>query len=79
MRFVAAGSAACHSLITDVNGTAYTWGRNEKGQLGLGDLVQRNVPTLVPGLSGKKVLGGSCGRHHTVVFTEGGGCSRVGG
>ena len=27
--FIAAGSAACHSIIGDVNGLCYTWGRNE--------------------------------------------------
>jgi alpha-tubulin suppressor-like RCC1 family protein len=30
--FIAAGSAACHSIIADVHGACYTWGRNEKGQ-----------------------------------------------
>lgn len=27
--FIAAGSAACHSIIGDINGLCYTWGRNE--------------------------------------------------
>ncbi|KAL6766701.1 hypothetical protein ACKKBG_A37020 [Auxenochlorella protothecoides x Auxenochlorella symbiontica] len=70
--FIAAGSSAFHSVIADTEGRCYTWGRNDKGQLGLGDTVTRNVPTLVPGLKGKKVVGGGCGRHHTVVFTDDG-------
>lgn len=27
--FVAAGASACHTIIGDVNGVCYTWGRNE--------------------------------------------------
>jgi hypothetical protein len=27
--FVAAGSAAVHCIIGDINGVCYTWGRNE--------------------------------------------------
>jgi len=30
----------------------------QKGQLGHGDLLQRNTPTVVAGLTGKKVVGG---------------------
>ena len=32
----------------------FTWGRNESGQLGHGDLMNRNIPTVV------KVGPGSC-------------------
>ena len=82
--FIAAGSAACHSVIGDVHGVCYTWGRNEKGQLGLGDTMTRNVPTAVGvNLAGKKVISGSAGKHHTVVLTESGetysfGCNTFG-
>lgn len=34
------------------NGEWYSWGRNQFGQLGLGDLVDRNIPTLISALSG---------------------------
>lgn len=44
----------------------------QKGQLGHGDLFQRNMPTLVEGLRGKPVLGGASGRHHSVIFTSSG-------
>ncbi|GAB4819969.1 hypothetical protein N2152v2_007015 [Parachlorella kessleri] len=69
VKFIAAGSAACHSIIGDSSGLCYTWGRNEKGQLGTGDLFQRNIPTVVEGLRGKKIVGGAAGRHHSVVYT----------
>jgi len=67
--FIASGSAASHSVIGDITGRCFVWGRNEKGQLGLGDQLNRNTPTLLESLKGSKVIGGSCGRHHTVVIT----------
>ncbi|KAK9816923.1 hypothetical protein WJX72_007117 [[Myrmecia] bisecta] len=70
IKFVAAGPSACHSIIGDMDGNCYTWGRNERGQLGHGDKLQRNVPTIVPGLNGKVAVGGSGGKHHSVVVTS---------
>lgn len=70
MVFVASGPAACHSVVGDISGRCYVWGRNEKGQLGLGDTLNRTVPTLVGSLGGISIAGAACGRHHTVVFTD---------
>lgn len=44
----------------------------QKGQLGLGDTVNRNNPTPVKGLASKKVVGGSAGKSHSAVVTDGG-------
>lgn len=46
----------------------------QKGQLGLGDTINRNNPTPVPGLSNKKVGWGwcSCGRERWVAEQSGG-------
>jgi alpha-tubulin suppressor-like RCC1 family protein len=44
----------------------------QKGQLGHGDLAQRNTPTAVKALEGKFVVGGSCGRNHTAVVLRSG-------
>eukprot|EP00879_Flechtneria_rotunda_P014497 GHRR01015149.1.p1 GENE.GHRR01015149.1~~GHRR01015149.1.p1 ORF type:complete len:445 (+),score=126.49 GHRR01015149.1:103-1437(+) len=68
--FIAAGSAAAHCIVGDINGVCYTWGRNERGQLGHGDLLQRNIPTVVAGLQGKAVVKACGGKHHTVVVTK---------
>lgn len=82
--YIAAGSAACHSVAIDEEGTCYVWGRNEKGQLGLGDQLTRNVPTELTALKGKvKVVAASCGRHHTIFITDKGeayasGCNSSG-
>ncbi|CAM6093379.1 unnamed protein product [Calypogeia fissa] len=70
--FVASGSASAHCVALDVNGRCYTWGRNEKGQLGHGDFLQRNTPTLVTALTRHMVLKAGAGRSHTVVVTEDG-------
>ncbi|KAK9864895.1 hypothetical protein WJX84_004668 [Apatococcus fuscideae] len=69
IRFVAAGSAACHCVIGDLEGKCYTWGRNEKGQLGQRDMQTRGTPTLVKDLAGIDVISGAGGRHHTAIVT----------
>ncbi len=84
IKFIAAGSAACHSVAVDDEGTCYVWGRNEKGQLGLGDQLTRNVPTELTALKGvAKVVSAACGRYHTVFVTDTGdayasGCNSSG-
>lgn len=35
-----------------VDGRVFSFGRNNYGELGLGDLEERRTPTLVPGLEG---------------------------
>ncbi|KAK1274590.1 hypothetical protein QJS04_geneDACA015217 [Acorus gramineus] len=72
IRFVASGCASCHCVALDVEGRCYTWGRNERGQLGHGDLIQRNMPTIVSELSKSKIVKTGAGRSHTVVMTEDG-------
>ena len=42
---VAAGDA--FSIVVTVDGKVFTWGANDQGQLGLGDLRDRHVPTQV--------------------------------
>ncbi|KAL2346262.1 hypothetical protein Fmac_000262 [Flemingia macrophylla] len=72
IRYVAAGCVSCHCVALDVEGRCYTWGRNEKGQLGHGDTIQRDRPTVVSDLSKYKVVKAGAGRSHTVLVTEDG-------
>ncbi|XP_061350767.1 uncharacterized protein LOC133295891 [Gastrolobium bilobum] len=72
IRYVASGCGSCHCVALDVEGRCYTWGRNEKGQLGHGDTIQRDRPTVVSELSKYKVVKAGSGRNHTVVVTEDG-------
>ena len=53
-------------------GDLYSFGNNERGQLGLNDINDRDVPTLVIALADLKVKVVSCGLLHTVIITEDG-------
>jgi alpha-tubulin suppressor-like RCC1 family protein len=72
IRFVAAGCTSCHCVALDVEGRCYTWGRNDKGQLGHGDKIQRDRPTVVSEMSKYKLVKAASGKSHTVVVTEDG-------
>ncbi|RZC72490.1 hypothetical protein C5167_047973 [Papaver somniferum] len=72
IRYVAAGCVSFHCVALDVEGRAYTWGKNTKGQLGHGDMINRDRPTIVFGLSGHKIIKAGAGRAHTVVVTDDG-------
>lgn len=72
IRFVASGCVSCHCVALDVDGRCYTWGRNERGQLGHGDTLQRDRPTVVSELSKHKIVTADSGRSHTVVVTDDG-------
>ena len=45
-------AGAEHSLAVMSNGTVRSWGRGQRGQLGLGTTSNRTTPTVVPGVSG---------------------------
>lgn len=47
----------------------YTFGRNDFGQLGTGDTVDRKLPSLVDSLRGQCITSLACGQYHTVVGT----------
>ncbi|KAF5809263.1 putative chromatin remodeling & transcriptional activation HMG family [Helianthus annuus] len=71
IRYVAAGCAAVHCVALDVDGRCFTWGRND-GQLGHGDRVRRDMPTIVSALASYKVVKAGSGKSHTVIATEDG-------
>lgn len=45
------GGLGYHSMALTENGTVWTWGKNDNGELGNGTTVQQNSPVLVIGLS----------------------------
>lgn len=67
-----------HSLVLATDGTVWTWGNNDSGQLGDGTTTNRNVPAQVEGLRGVAAVAGGGGRNefgpggHTVVLLEDG-------
>ncbi|KAK9835229.1 hypothetical protein WJX81_007521 [Elliptochloris bilobata] len=72
VRFIAAGNSSASCIAGAMDGRCFTWGRNERGQLGHGDQTQRNVPTVVEALAGKSIVSGSGGKNHSAVLTDDG-------
>lgn len=50
----------------------YVFGRNNHGQLGTGDDVERHSPCLVVQFTGRRVLSVAAGFYHTIVICENG-------
>eukprot|EP00794_Sanderia_malayensis_P012026 gene12026-13267_t len=78
---LAAGGA--HSFVLTISGTLFGWGKNQFGQLGLGDEEDRKVPTCVKVLKSKFVRYVCCGEEHTAALTKEGrvftfGCGNKG-
>jgi alpha-tubulin suppressor-like RCC1 family protein len=67
VRSVAAGS---HSLALGWDGRVYSWGKNENGQLGHGDTLDRLSPVLVEGLEG--VRGVAAGDEYSLAVAQSG-------
>jgi alpha-tubulin suppressor-like RCC1 family protein len=44
-------AAGSYSLCLDNQGHVWSFGHNKHGQLGLGDLIDRNTPTMIPNLN----------------------------
>ncbi|KAJ2996832.1 Regulator of chromosome condensation [Globomyces sp. JEL0801] len=61
-----------HTILVHETNTIFTFGLNNYGQLGLGDLDEHDIPDMVEGIDGTsdviKSVGG--GEHFTTVLTE---------
>ena len=44
-------------------------GRNDKGQLGHGDTLRKDVPTLIESLQSLVLIDGACGKNHTLLLS----------
>ncbi|CAK6973245.1 probable E3 ubiquitin-protein ligase HERC3 [Scomber scombrus] len=71
------------SFALSVSGGVFSWGRNDCGQLGLGDTTDRHTPNPVHSLDMKKTIHISCGKDHTAILTKDGevftfGCGQYG-
>ncbi|XP_068169993.1 probable E3 ubiquitin-protein ligase HERC4 [Antennarius striatus] len=60
------------SFALSLSGGVFSWGRNDHGQLGLGDEMDRHTPTSISCLNMKKTVDISCGDDHTVTLTKAG-------
>ncbi|XP_077238918.1 ultraviolet-B receptor UVR8-like isoform X2 [Tasmannia lanceolata] len=60
---------ARHSAVITGDGKLFCWGWNKYGQLGLGDVVDRSIPSEVP-IDDCILKNVSCGWWHTLVLAE---------
>ena len=66
---VSSGSSSVHMFAVTEDGEVYGWGRNEKGQLGLGDTKDRKCPTKIKDINGYKVVKAATGKNHSLFLT----------
>lgn len=72
IRSVISGCCAAHCVAISTDGKVYVWGRNETGQLGLGNTDRVDVPKVVDAFEGQNIVDAACGRRHTLFLTENG-------
>lgn len=70
IRTVASACTACHSAVITTDGKVLTWGRNEAGQLGHGNVTRVDNPTEVSALDGLNIIDVAIGKQHTLFVTE---------
>ena len=58
-----------HSGLVYSDGSAYTFGRGEQGQLGHGVTLSEATPRKVTELQGVRLKGLSCGAQHTLFLS----------
>ncbi|MDH4163772.1 MAG: FG-GAP-like repeat-containing protein [Nitrospirota bacterium] len=58
-----------HTVALKTDGTVWTWGRNDVGQLGDGSNIDKDSPVLVSGLTASAIAAG--GDHTVVVKSDG--------
>ena len=63
-------SFGSHIAAIKSNGSLWTWGRNNYGQLGVGDTTDRNIPTRIGSETNWKQI--SAGDYHTVAIKSDG-------
>ncbi|EQC40927.1 hypothetical protein SDRG_01992 [Saprolegnia diclina VS20] len=62
-----------HTIAVTEDNEMYAFGRNDFGQLGIPDALDKQVPTPIPFFSRQKVLSVACGQYHSVVSLANGG------
>mmetsp|Transcript_38958 Transcript_38958/g.63691 ORF Transcript_38958/g.63691 Transcript_38958/m.63691 type:complete len:1180 (+) Transcript_38958:2-3541(+) len=59
-----------HSMCATADGELYSWGRNDYGQLGHGDIDRQLTPKKVEFFAKMKVIGCECGGWHSCAITD---------
>ena len=68
MDIIEIACGCCHSIVIDVDGQLWAFGCNREGQLGLGDMENRNSPEKVQNFA--KITKVKCGSVHSVALDE---------
>ena len=58
-----------HTVVACDNDEAYSFGRNDSGQLGHGDTADKKFPQSIDTLKGRRLVSLGCGQYHTCVVT----------
>lgn len=64
------GPIANHCFVVAADGRCFSWGRNENGELGHGDLTNVYLPKEVSFPDDAKIVDGSLGAHHSLAYTK---------
>lgn len=67
-----AGAGGYHSLVVGTGGQVYTCGLNNYGQLGHGDLENREELSPITSLAGLRFVAAKGGTHHSLLLTDDG-------
>jgi alpha-tubulin suppressor-like RCC1 family protein len=69
---VGQGSAAKHSIALKLDGSVWSWGDNEYGQLGIGnsDVINSSIPKLIEGIHG--IVAVAAGNKHSLALADDG-------
>ena len=65
IKMIACGSE--HTMVAS-DSTVFSWGANDGGRLGLGDLENRSEPCKITSLQGLKIIDISCGTWHSACI-----------
>lgn len=73
VKLIAASNGCEHMIALTDTGLAYSWGYNDRGQLGHENLATKiHVPKLIESLKDKKLGCASVSYHHSAVITDAG-------
>ena len=67
---ISVSSQSYFSLALDKKGDVYAWGKNDSGQLGIGNKENKNVPVKIDNLTGIKDI--AAGVNHSLAVTKNG-------
>ncbi|OQS01680.1 regulator of chromosome condensation (RCC1)-like protein [Achlya hypogyna] len=71
VRFLAAANGCEHLIAVTDTGLAYSWGYNDRGQLGHENVTTKiHVPKLIDHLRDKKITFAAVSYHHSAVVTD---------